>query len=84
VLDKRLECHLAVDHLLKPNAHLDIVETRIDVDISVDLQESHAGDVARAFVAIDKRVIESNSNHIQRRLGDHIRALIVCGILWPL
>jgi hypothetical protein len=83
-LDKRLVRHLAIDDLFQPVTQHRIVQTRIEVNIPVDLQEGHAGNVSSALVTVNKRMVECDTDHVQRSLSNGISPFVVGCILWPL
>ena len=81
---KSLEGYLTTHDLLKPDSHLRIVEAHCSVqqiEKTIHPQEGHSADVSRSLIAIHERVIEGNTNHVERSLRNKVSASVVGGIL---
>ena len=61
VLDKLCKRQLAVDDLFQPDTELRIVQTCIDINIPIELQEGHTRDVSSALVAIKLAEVSNES-----------------------
>ncbi|HEX5546325.1 MAG TPA: hypothetical protein VFX24_02890 [Ktedonobacterales bacterium] len=84
VFGKSVEGHLAAHHLFNPNTHLSIIEAYLKVQMSqkpIDPQKGHSTDIASPLVTINEWMVESNTDHVERSLGDKVSASIIGGIL---